>query len=122
MTKNRTNLVIGALGLVVILLSSCCPFESSQEWKQQNQKVGSLLASKATRSQVEAELGKCVYYEKGATNWEHLEVFLKRDKRADIRERMHGSTRVMYYTTEAMMTWLFLDDHDRMQGYYICPQ
>lgn len=117
----RTRLVKLTATLMLIFHCGCGP-QSSNEWKKQDEKLSRMLASKATREQIEADLGATTYYQKGVTNWEHLEAFLSRDKRTDIRKQMGDSTRVLYSTTENVMTWIFLDDTERIQNYYLCGQ
>jgi len=122
MSENvTTRLVKLTASLMITFLCGCGP-QSSNEWKKQDEKLSRMLASKATREQIETELGRTFYYQKGVTNWEHLEAFLSGDRRTDIREQMGDSTRVLYHTTANLMTWVFLDDNERIKNYYLCGQ
>lgn len=82
-----------------------------------------LAARKATRDEVVAELGLGThhrYYEKGVTNWHHLESFLR--GRPDIAREIGTSSRVIYSTTADTMTWIILDNQSRITNYYTCAQ
>jgi hypothetical protein len=110
-----------AVAVVLVFLSSCV--QRDQAWNQQNQKLSALTRSKATKDLIEAQLGRCqFYYELGSSNWSDLDTFLTRDRRTDIREKMGDSTNVMYYTSQSMMTWVFLDSEKRIKDYYLCGQ
>ena len=120
-TTWRSLILVGSL--LFVFTFGCRPVESTEGWREQNQKLTQLLNSRATKSQIEAELGNCqTYYTKSHTNWALLEAYLARDHRSDISAQIGSSTKVMYYTTEDLMTWVVLDDQERIANFYLCGQ
>jgi hypothetical protein len=117
----RTVILVG--NLLLVFTFGCRPVKSTEGWREQNQKLTQLLNSRATKSQIEAKLGNCqTYYAKSDTNWVLLRAYLARDRRADISAQIGNSTKVMYYTTGDLMTWVVLDDQERIINFYLCGQ
>lgn len=93
---------------------------------EHKKKLEALVQRDATRAEVAHELGPgYTMYEKDTPSWDDLKKFLEREPATDLRplrENVLKYPRVMYYTTEWRMTWIFLDDKDVIRTYYLTAQ
>ena len=117
----RRNLVYMAVAALVGIIG--CEAAKEREYKQ---KLDALVAKGATRADVTQALGERYHlYAKGEASWSALQQFLGREPQSafsELRQASEQYPRIMYYTTEWRMTWVFLDDRDVIRGYYLTSQ
>jgi hypothetical protein len=78
-----------------------------------------LLSEHATRESIALKLGKAyVWDEQGSASWNANDSTRPRE----VVEASKRYRRVMVYTTTWQRTWIFLDDQDAMQAYFIAGQ
>jgi hypothetical protein len=96
------------------------------EFREQEQRLDLLVAGQAQKADVIAVLGTNFSYSvKGQTNWIPFEQFLAREpanRLVAVRDRATRWPRVMYYSTPSMMTWIFLDENDRVTDFVVGAQ
>src|SRR5262245_43575352 len=121
----RVN-VARVVGVVTILVAAASVRCHTAEDRDHRQTLESLVSRHATRTELEQDLGKQdVVYAKGEPSWADLEGFLAREPESNLkplRKAMQKYSRIIYYTTAWRMTWVFLDENDRVQGFYIAAQ
>jgi hypothetical protein len=112
--------VHAAVGMGLLILVACA---SDLEHKRE---LETLVQQGANRAEVARELGPGYrMHEKGTPSWNDLQSFLSREPVSDLvplRENVSKYPKVMYYTTEWRMTWIFFDDKDVIRAYYITAQ
>ena len=112
--------VIALCGALLVALLSLASYPFRREWAEQDRKLDSLRARRASKDMIAAELGTNYrYYEKSAENWKHLQSFLRMP---DINRRIGTAEPVMYYTTANVMSWIALDSECRITNYCLCKQ
>lgn len=120
--RRRWGLSCLFLAVSFAVLAGC----ETRDDVEHKRKLEALVQRGATRAEVAQELGPgYTMYEKETPSWEALESFLKREPANDLlplRENAVKYPRVMYYTTEWRMTWIFLDDKDVIRTYYLTAQ
>jgi hypothetical protein len=99
---------------------------SACEGDKQHRALDSLVRNGATQEQVVTQLGPGVtVYERGTPSWDDLQKFLAREPPSDLtplRQAVQKYPRILYYTTEWRMTWLFLDERGVVREYYLTAQ
>ncbi len=112
--------VVALCAALLVALASLASYPFRREWAEQDRKLDSLRARRASKDTIAAELGTNYwYYEKSAENWKHCQSFLRR---SDISRRIGRAERVMFYTTADVMTWIALDSECRITNYCLCNQ
>lgn len=111
-----------AMGACLVVALGC----QSRDDREHKTKLDALVQRGATRTDVAQELGSgYTMYEKETPSWDQLQSFLQHEPAKDLiplRENVTKYPKVMYYTTEWRMTWIFLDDKDVIRGYYLSAQ
>lgn len=111
-----------AVVLSLVLLGSC----GVNEWRAQEAKLDLLVKTRATREQTIQALGTSfVDYSVRSTNRWGLEAWLQREptnKWVEIREKVERYPNVLFYSTPWIMTWVFLDEHDKVADYALTAQ
>jgi hypothetical protein len=116
----RCHLLVAFVALLALVGCYRDP-RARQEMETQRGRLEGMLSTNATKPQIIAELGtNNFYYQKGEQYWYVVERFVER--RTEAKKRLGGHSRVLYYTTADVMTWIFLDDQERIASFYLCWQ
>jgi len=111
------------LALAAVLdLVGCHPDQTArEEMETQRARLEGMLSTNAGRLYIVGQLGtNNFYYQTGGEHWHALEEFVERNPEA--KKKLIGYHRVLYYTTADVMTWLLLDEEERMANVYLCWQ
>jgi hypothetical protein len=118
--------LLARLGLQVAIAATVFSAAGCSDDREHQQKLEALVQRGANRADVAAELGPgYTMYENDAPSWNDLMKFLDREPAKDLlplRENVKKYPKVMYYTTQWRMTWIFFDDKDVIRAYYLTAQ
>ena len=95
------------------------------EFKRQEQKLLPLVERRASKEELISLLGgDFLMYSKGQPSWDVLPQFLARDpnRNVAVRNRAAKWPTVLLYSTPDMMTWVFLDQDERLVDLVIGAQ
>jgi hypothetical protein len=111
----------------VVLAIVCCLGVACDYDHPSRREVEPLVASHATRQEVERKLeaGYTWYGSDGSPEIAPLREFLSRESPVQykpLRAAVAEGRRIMFNTTEWQQTWLFFDDSDRLVGYWFNSQ
>lgn len=111
-----------SLALIFVAVSGC----NLNEFDEQRTKLNPLLNKRTAKGEVVQLLGSnFLFYRRGETNWEHLTNYFSREPRnrnVAVRKYAEKWPNVMLYSSSSMMTWVFLDDDDRMSQFVVGAQ
>jgi hypothetical protein len=110
------------MALMLIALAMCCACGPDEHQIA----LDTLVKENATEEKAIAALGDGVtIYARGTRSWEALQQFLAREPPSNytrLREAVEKYPRILYYTTEWRMTWVFVDEQGIVRGYYLAAQ
>lgn len=108
------------LALLVCLTSTGC------DDAKHRAVLDSLVREEAQEAVVIKRLGpEPTVHQRGTPSWEHLKSFLAREPASSfrpLRQAVEKYPRILYYTTAWRMTWIFLDEHSVVRGYYVAAR
>ena len=108
------------------MLVACWIVASCDDDQKHRAALDSLVHNSANEADVTKQLGAGVtVYERGTPSWVALQQFLAREPASNyqpLRQAVEKYHRVLYYTTEWRMTWLFRDEHGVVRGYFLSAQ
>jgi hypothetical protein len=109
------------VGLILYALVGC----GLNEFKRQEQKLLPLVERRASKEELISLLGAdFLMYSKGQPSWDALTQFLAREPNRNVAVR-NGAAKwpnVMLYSTPDMMTWVFLDQDEKVVDLVIGAQ
>jgi hypothetical protein len=116
------NRFISFVTFTSLIFASC----GMNEFRDQERKLNPLLAEHAPKSEVVALLGSdFLDYSKGKTNWETLTEILSREppsRLQSVRQNAAKWPHAMLYSSSTMMTWIFLDEKERVSAFVVGAQ
>ncbi|MCI0613410.1 hypothetical protein L0244_10500 [bacterium] len=105
--------------LAVLIIAACKPNDPDAPSEERLQ---SLIDTRASRSRVEQVLGKgYAFYEKGTPSWTAFESPTNDDPE-EVVDAGKKYSKLMFYTTMYQRTWIFLDDNEVMRAYFVASQ
>ena len=117
---------IGRVSLVACVLLTFVALSGCSDDAKHRALLDSLVRNGANQQEVTAKLGSGVtVYERGFPSWNDLQRFLDREPAANfgpLREAAKKYPRILYYTTEWRMTWIFVDERGIARGYHLSSQ
>jgi hypothetical protein len=119
------SFAVSAIGCVVagLLLQFGCGL---REFKNQEAKLRPLVERKATKEEALSLLGSnVVYWSRDQTNWVSLMEYLQREppnRLTSVREKINKWPKVLFHSTPEMMTWVFLDEKERVVDFVVGAQ
>ena len=113
------------IGWLAIALVPCVALGCSDD-AEHRAVLDALVRSGAKQEDVAKQLGEGMkVYERGTPSWAALQRFLASEPATihqPLREAVEKYPRILYYTTEWRMTWLFLDEQGVVREYYLSAQ
>jgi hypothetical protein len=109
--------------LVAVFLAASCDAISDPD-APSRETLEALLAKKAGREEIGASLvGKYTWYAPDTKEWEGLLQFLDGPEGyAPVREAVKRKQKIMYHTTMWQQTWIFLNDSEHFESYWLNSQ
>jgi len=99
---------------------------SDAEWDAQEQRLEAMVKRRATKQEAIEILGpRFVDHSRGGSNEAALASFLAREpknKLISIREKVAKWPNVLYYSSQDVMTWVFLDQSNRVVDFTLSAQ
>ncbi len=110
------------IALILSIFVSC----NLNEFKKQEEKLKPLVQQRASKAELINLLGgDFILYSKGQTNWQNLTQYLAREPRnrlVAVRERAAKWPIAMLYSTPDMVTWVFLDEDEKVVDFVVGAQ
>ena len=110
--------------LLTVLLVGCGAIDDRDAPKATT--LDSLVARHASRADVGNALrGAYTWYAPGTDAWAGLVDSLRRggtDYMPPVRTAVQQKRKIMFHTTMWQQTWIFLDDEERIESYWITSQ
>jgi hypothetical protein len=97
---------------------------AKKDWEVQTEKKKILLETRPTKEKAIEILGACADYSRGGTNELVLKQLLEREplNYTEVRSRAAKWPGVLFTTTANVMTWVFLDESNRVVDVVLSPQ